>query len=109
MHRILAAIVLAVFALSSAPASGQGKTLKISLTAKQATQLSKAPRGEVTVILTSEQYKAIKRRFPKLATMDMRINLAAPFIPGGNVLSAAVNGLSQSGDAIGSLSESGGN
>ncbi len=116
MHRILAAIVLAVFALNSAPASGQGKTLKIPLTAKQATQLSKATRGEVvTVTLTSEQYKAIKKRFPKLANNGLRVTLSASKqrstsgLSFGDILSAAVSGINQDGEAIASLSESGAN
>ena len=79
----------------------------ITLTPKQATQLSVAPRGEVTVTLTREQVNAIKHSFPWFATDKMTMTLpmggkAASFVPGGSVVSAAISGIGHLGQALGS-------
>ena len=89
-----------------------GQALTITLTGEQMAQVSKAGGNEITVKLTREQYAAIKKQFPKLGTMKMRITLpksgprkAAPFIPGGAVLSVAVSGVNQMQEATGSISD----
>ncbi|GEM_PF-5890701 len=79
----------------------------ITLTPEQATQLAMAPRREVTVTLTREQVNAIKRSFPWFATNKMTMTFpmggkAAPFIPGGSVVSAAISGIGHLGQALGS-------
>jgi len=84
--------------------------LNITLTKEQTAQLHQATRGIVTVTLTKEQYETVKKRFPKLAVMKMTVTLpsrglAAPFIPGGTVVSAAVSGIGQSREALATVSE----
>jgi hypothetical protein len=89
----------------------------VTLTPEQQASLTLALRRavpEVTVTLTREQSKQIKRSFPELEGMKMTVRLpinevtGAPFIPGGAVLSAAISGVSQLKGAIGDLSQSSG-
>ncbi len=82
----------------------------ITLTENQISQLSTTSRSEVTMTLTREQFKAIKKRYPELSSNRITITvpvdirgsqLAAPYIPGGAVVAAAV---SSTGQLKGSLS-----
>ena len=80
----------------------------ITLTPKQATQLSMVPRSEATVTLTREQVIAIRHSFPWFGTDKMTIPLPVgskigAFIPGGAALKAAIGGICSRGTAEGTL------
>lgn len=96
-------------------AATKGTPFIITFTARQRAQLSKSSRNVVTVRLTRAQYYAIKKRFPKIRTMRIQVtlsggkigaNIAAPFVPGGSVVSAAISSISSRGEAIAKLSDS---
>ncbi len=85
---------------------------KIPLTKKQIDIIKRSKSDEVTVPLTDEQYNKIKEHFPNLSIKAItiptnKVNLAAPFLPGGSVLSAAISGSGQTTRATASLSDSG--
>jgi hypothetical protein len=86
--------------------------LLVPLTKQQTAVLAKG-RGKrvVAIALTDAQYRTIRQRFPALAVKRANLTVgavAAPFIPGGAVVSASISGLSQSKEAVGSVASSGG-
>ena len=86
--------------------------LLVPLTKQQVAALAKGKgKRVVTIALTDAQYRTIKERFPSVAVKRARLAVgatAAPFIPGGAVVSAAISGISQLREAAGIASVSGG-
>lgn len=70
-----------------------------ALTSKQTSSVIKADGKSLTVTMTEEQFKKIKRAFPSLKSKTLRVRppSAAHYIPGGAVVSATVTGISKDG------------
>ena len=89
--------------------AGQAKPLIITLTPEQSAAVSGSRESEVIISLTDKQFETIRRRYPRLSKRTMKLSIsagavAAPFVPGGAVLSAAVSGIGQMKEALGTVS-----
>ncbi len=71
----------------------------IVLTSKQATAVKKADGKSLTVTMTEDQLKKIKRAFPSLKSKTLRVRppSATHYIPGGAAVSATVTGIAKDG------------
>jgi hypothetical protein len=110
-HRRRKFLAFTLFALvgSVTTVGHTGTPVRFPLTSAQTSKVAADTKGKrgwvvVKVRLTERQFKAIKERFPKLASYTMAGKVLAPYVPAGTVLSAAVSGLGQTRNALGTLS-----
>lgn len=114
--RILAiATLTAMLIAESAPALAECAKATIALTPEQASTIQRAGGAQTSIRLTRQQFDTIKKRCPSLTSFAMKVSaamgspasrsaagVAAPFVPGGSVISAAISGV-QGGMASGTL------